>query len=112
VKEQSLRLREIASQKKIVEIRGLPGRLKVFASWYVIWNTIHQISLDLLMAIVVCSVSTICTNENLPLLTASRTLVAACTSVAHIRTRMNYKAKKRWSMKYIAHEEMQINQMY
>jgi hypothetical protein len=97
---QGLRFEEIPSQKKIVEKRNFSGRLKVFASWYFIWNTIHQIALDLIVAIVICNMMAVCTNENLPLLRAGRTLLAACTSIAHINMRMNDKAKKRWKEKY------------
>ena len=101
MQEQNLQLQEIPSQKKIIEKRRLPGQLKVFASWYLIWNTIHQIVLDLFLAIVICNTFAVCTNDNLPLLRSGRLLLAACTSIVHINMRMNDKARKRWKAKYI-----------
>jgi hypothetical protein len=100
MQKHNLQLEEIPSQKKIVEKRHLPGQLKVFASWYVIWNTIHQITLDLFLAIVICNILAVCTSKNLPLLQSGRTLLAVCTSIAHINIRMNNKARKRWNEKY------------
>jgi hypothetical protein len=99
-KNQGLRFEEIPSQRKIVEKRSFPGQLKVLASWYLIWNTIHQIAWDLILAIVICNIITICTSNNLPLLRGGRILLAVCTSVAHISMRMDSKAKKRWKAKY------------
>jgi hypothetical protein len=99
-KTQHLRFEEISSQEKIVENRKFPGQLKVFASWYLIWNTIHQIAWDLILTIVICNIITICTTNNLPLLRGGRILLAACTSIAHINMRMDSKAKKRWKAKY------------
>lgn len=100
MQEQNLQFKEILSQKKIVEKRRLPGQLKVFASWWLIWNTIHQIAWDLFLAIVICNVLAACTSDNLPLLRAGRILLAACTSIVHINMSMNDKARKRWNAKY------------
>ncbi len=99
-KDQNLRLEEIASQRKIIEKRKFPGQLKVLASWYVIWNTIHQIVWDLIFAIVLCNMLMVCTSSNLPLLRAGRMLLAVCTSIVHINMRMNNKAKRRWKLKH------------
>lgn len=99
-KNQELQFEEVPSQRKIIEKRKFPGKLKVFASWYLIWNTIHQIALDLIFAIVLCNMLIVCTNSNLPALRASRILLATCTSLVHINMRMNSKAKKRWKLKY------------
>jgi len=99
-KNKDLQFEEVPSQRKIIEKRKLPGKLKVFASWYIIWNTIHQIVWDLIFAIVLCNMLIVCTNNNLPLLRASRILLATCTSVVHTNMRMNSKAKKRWTLKY------------
>jgi len=99
-KKKALQFEEIPSQRKIIEKRKFPGQLKVFASWYLIWNTIHQIVWDLIFAIVLCNMLIVCTNINLPLLRASRILLATCTSIAHTSIRMNSKAKKRWKLKY------------
>ena len=52
MQEQNLQLQEIPNQKRIIEIRRLPGQLKVVASWWLIWNTIHQIVLDIFVAVV------------------------------------------------------------
>jgi hypothetical protein len=94
------RFEEIPTQRKIIERRSFPGQLKVFASWYLIWNTIHQIAWDLILTIVICNMITICTSNNLPLLRGSRILLAVCTSIVHISIRMNSKAKKRWKARY------------
>lgn len=99
-KKKDLQFEEIQSQRKIIEKRKFPGQLKVFASWYFIWNTIHQIAWDLIFAIVLCNMLIVCTSSNLPLLRASRILLAACTSIVHIKMRMDNKAKKRWKLKY------------
>jgi len=99
-KNKDLQFEEVPSQRKIIEKRRLPGKLKVFASWYFIWNTIHQIVWDLIFAIVLCNMLIACTNSNLPLLRASKILLATCTSIVHIKMRMNSKAKKRWKLKY------------
>jgi len=99
-KKKNLQFEEIPSQRKIIEKRKFPGKLKVFASWYLIWNTIYQIVWDLIFAIVLCNMLIVCTNSNLPLLRTSRILLATCTSIAHISIRMNGKAKKRWKLKY------------
>jgi hypothetical protein len=99
-KNKDLQFEEVPSQRKIIEKRKLPGKLKVFASWYLIWNTIHQIVWDLIFALLLCNMLIVCTNSNLPLLRASRILLATCTSVVHINMRMNSKAKKRWKLKY------------
>jgi hypothetical protein len=98
--QQDLQFEEIPSQKKIIEKRRFLGQLKVFASWYFIWNTIHQIVWDLIFAIILCNMLTVCTSNNLTLLRGSRILLAACTSIAHINMRMDSKAKKRWKAKY------------
>jgi hypothetical protein len=99
-KNQSLRFEEMPSQRKIVENRKFPGQFKVLASWFLIWNTIHQFAWDLVLAIVICNILPICTSNNLSLLRSSRILLAVCTSMAHINMRMDNKAKKRWKAKY------------
>jgi hypothetical protein len=99
-KNKELQFEEVPSQRKIIEKRKFLGKLKVFASWYLIWNTIHQIVWDLIFAIVLCNILIVCTNSNLPVLRASRILLATCTSIVHINMRMNSKAKKRWKLKY------------
>ncbi len=99
-KKKNLQFEEIPSQRKIIEKRKFPGKLKVFASWYFIWNTMYQIVWDLIFATVLCNMLIICTNSNLLLLRNSRILLATCTSIAHISIRMNGKAKKRWKLKY------------
>ena len=100
MEKPNLRLTEIPSQEKIVERRSFPGQLKVLAAWFFIWNTIHQLAWDFIFAFIVCGVLTTCTSENLFLLRSGRTLIAVCTSIAHISMRMNGKAKKRWKAKY------------
>ena len=104
MQEQNLQLQEIPSQKRIVEIRRLPGQLKVVASWYLIWNTIHQMTLDIFVAVVVCNMLSICTRSNLPLINVGKGLLAACTSISHVSMRMDSKAKRRWDIKYKAYE--------
>ena len=99
-KNKDFQFEEVPSQRKIIEKRKFLGKLKVFASWYLIWNTIHQIVWDLIFAIVLCNMLVVCTNSNLPALRASRILLATCTSIVHINMRMNSKAKKRWKLKY------------
>lgn len=106
MQEQNLELHEIPNRKRIVEIRSLPGQLKVVASWWFIWNTIHQITLDIFVAVVVCNMLSICTRSNLPLINVGRTLLAACTSIAHVNMRMDSKAKRRWDIKYRADENV------
>ncbi|BCL37913.1 hypothetical protein [Nostoc sp. MS1] len=91
---------EIPNKKKIVEKCDFFGKIKVVASWYFIWNTIHQIILDILVAIVVCNIFSICTRENISLITNSRILIAVCTSIININMRMDSKAKRRWKEKY------------
>ena len=105
MQEQNLQLEEIPSQKKIVEKRRLPGQLKVFASWYFIWNTIHQLTLDLFLAVVICNIIPVCTSSNQPLIRAGRMLLPACTSIVHINMNMNGKARKRWDAKYGDHNK-------
>jgi hypothetical protein len=105
MQEQNLQFEEIPIEKKIVEKRRIPGQLKVFASWWLIWNTIHQITLDLFLAIVICNIFAICTSNNLPLLRSGRIFLAACTSIAHVNMRMNGKARKRWNSKYGDYEK-------
>lgn len=100
MQEQNLQLQEIPNQKRIIEIRRLPGQLKVVASWWLIWNTIHQIVLDIFVAVVVCNMLSICIRSNLPLINVGRRLLAACTSIVHINMRMDSKAKRRWDTKY------------
>lgn len=104
MQEQNIQLQEIPNRKRIVEIRRLPGQLKVVGSWYLIWNTIHQITLDVFVAVVICNMLTVCTRSNLPLINAGRLLLAACTSIAHVNMRMDSKAKRRWDIKYKAYE--------
>jgi len=99
-KNKDLQCEKVPSQRKIIEKRKLPGKLKVFASWYLIWNTIHQIVWDVIFAIVLCNILIVCTSSNLPSLRNSRILLAACTSIVHINMRMNSKAKNRWKLKY------------
>ena len=99
-KNKDLQFEEIPSQRKIIEKRKFPGQLKVFVSWYLIWNTIHQVVWDLIFAIVLCNMLIVCTNINLPFLRAGRTLLATCTSIVHINMRMSGKAKKRWKVKH------------
>jgi len=103
MQEQKLRLEEIPNQKKIVEIRRLPGLLKVFASWYFIWNTIHQLALDLFLTIVVCNALALCTDDNVLILRNGRLLLGAWTSIIHINLRMSRKARKRWRLKHESH---------
>lgn len=100
MEKPNLQLIEIPSQEKIIERRSFPGQLKVFAAWFFIWNTIHQLAWDFIFAIIVCGALTTCTSENLPLLRSSRTLIAGCTSIAHLSMRMNGKARKRWKANY------------
>lgn len=99
-KKQGLRFEEIPSRKKIVEKRRFFGQLKVFASWYLIWNTVHQFAWDLFLAVVICTMVPICHSGNQRLILSSRMLLAVCTSIAHINMRMSNKAKKRWKAKY------------
>jgi hypothetical protein len=100
-KKKGLLFEEITSQRKIIEKRKVPGQLKVFASWYFIWNTIHQIAWDLIFATVICNTLIICTSSNPQMIRASRALLAVCTSIVHIKIRMDNTAKKRWSLKYL-----------
>lgn len=92
--------KEIPAQRKIVKQRNLLGKLKVFASWFLIWNTIHQILWDILFALVLCNLFVVCTSNTVLGIRFSRTLIAVCTSIAHISIRMNNKAKQRWKLKY------------
>ncbi|EDX82546.1 hypothetical protein S7335_1250 [Synechococcus sp. PCC 7335] len=56
---------EVPSQRKIIENRRFPGLLKVFAAWYLFWNTLHQIAWDLFSAVVLCNVTlSICPNSD------------------------------------------------
>jgi hypothetical protein len=92
--------KELPSQRRIIEIRDLWGKLKVFFSWYVIWNTMHQIILDLCVAIFLCNGLGACTNRNLILLNVMRVCLGAVTSAGHMSIRMNHQARKRWMIKY------------
>jgi hypothetical protein len=100
MEKPNLQLIEIPSQEKIVERRSFLGQINVFAIWFFVWNTIHQIAWDFIFAIIVCGALTTCTSENLPLIRSGRTLIAVCTSIVHTSIRMNGKAKKRWKAKY------------
>jgi hypothetical protein len=97
---KALKLREVPSEKKIVEVRAFPGQLKVFVWWYVFWNTIYNVGVDILFAIVLCQMLNSCTRENLVVLTQTRILIAVILSIAHIHFRMSQKAKRRWREKY------------
>lgn len=91
---------EIPSQKKIIERRNFFGQLKVFTTWFFIWNTIHQLVWDLILAFGICGIVSTCTSENLPLLRGLRILIGVFTSIAQMNIRMNHKASRRWKQKY------------
>ncbi|MBW4636285.1 MAG: hypothetical protein KME30_31730 [Iphinoe sp. HA4291-MV1] len=54
MKDKNLALIEFPNKKKIVEIRGLLGQLKVIGAWY-LWSALHQILFDIASAVLVFS---------------------------------------------------------
>ena len=99
MKEQNQLLIEIPSKKKIVEKRGLGGKLKVFALWF-LWCAVYQIVWDLLFAFAVCRFLVTCGKEELYLLKNAVVLLGVGTAIAHLILSMDAKAKKRWKDKY------------
>ncbi|MCX5965478.1 MAG: hypothetical protein NT070_20820 [Cyanobacteria bacterium] len=100
MKEPNLQFLEVPSQKKIIEVRGFWGQVKVVASWYVVWNTIHQLAGDFLLGLLVCGFLDACNSENILILRTFVRVLAIFTSIANIVFRMNVKARRRWNLKY------------
>jgi hypothetical protein len=98
--EHNEKYKELPSQRKIIEIRDFWGQLKVFLAWWAIWNTIHQIVLDLCFAILLCNALGICTDDNVSSLKVLRMSLAVMTSIRHMNIRMNNQARKRWIAKH------------
>ncbi|BDA71720.1 hypothetical protein CAL7716_058860 [Calothrix sp. PCC 7716] len=92
MKEQNLNLVEIPHQSKIVEVRDLSGKLRVFGAWY-LWQAACGIALSLYLA----STGIYIKKGNYP----DIELVLRGTIAAVImKFRMDVKARKRWIEKY------------
>lgn len=92
MKEQNLNLVEIPHQSKIIEVRDLSGKLRVFGAWY-LWQAACGIALSLYLA----SAGIYIKKGNYP----DIELVLRGTIAAVImKFRMDVKARKRWIEKY------------
>lgn len=94
------RLVEQPEKKEIVKNRGIWGQTKVFISWWLIWNTIHQIGWDLIFAMAIALVSFSPNELQSQKQQQGRILLGASTSIVHIHLRMKRQAQKRWQEKY------------
>lgn len=97
---ESNQLVEQPEKREIVKVRNSWEKTKVFLSWWLIWNTLHQIGWDLIFTIVIASISFSPNESQLQGQKQGRILLGAGTSVAHIHLRMKRQAQKRWQEKY------------
>ncbi|MBW4635784.1 MAG: hypothetical protein KME30_29065 [Iphinoe sp. HA4291-MV1] len=100
MKDENLALIEFPNQKKIVEIRGLPGQLKVIGAWF-LWSTLHRILFDILSAVLVFSLYSGFPPGYKDISKVFQYIVAGViTPTMQMHIRMNNKARRRWIDKY------------
>lgn len=92
------RFEERAITQQVVEIRGVPGKLKVFGAWY-LWQTLHGFIWELVLALTLCSYVS-CTESYKASLTASRIVLGCFSAGIQMHIVMKMRAHKRWMDKH------------
>lgn len=89
--------------RKIIEIRRLPGILKLTGSFY-LWAALVQILLDLSLAIAIATPLSLSGNslsrDSIRVLSGVRTLTSIPITIVLMRQRMHKKAKDRYEKEF------------
>ena len=99
-KDIKLTLVENSEKKKIVEIRALPGQLKVAGAWY-LWGGLHQLSFSFLLgyALIIFPVQDSPEFEEYEKY-VQIAIAGILTPTLQMHLNMSKKARQRWTDKY------------
>lgn len=97
-KENPEKFEEYPERKHIAKKRNFGGRLKVFLTWFVIWNSLFQIGTSAIIAFLIAGTS-IPAKAGVPI-QRILTIPNAIISAKVMQIRMERKARERWKLKY------------
>ena len=90
---------EEPQQKKIVEVRGFLGTIKVIGAWY-LWQSLFGLGIDMALGVFLALTSLNIQDNNRMLILSMRIVSQGIVAAIFMHNNMNKKARERWQEKY------------
>jgi hypothetical protein len=96
---KNLILVEVPQEKKIVEVRGFLGTIKVIGAWY-LWQSLFGIGIDIALGVFLALTSLNIQDNNRMVILSIRTVAQGIVGAIFMHNSMNKRARQRWHKKY------------